>query len=306
MAVKIGVHTGPQDLSMDELTTIWERADKAGFDWISVWDHFYPNPLVDRKNPCFEGVAAMAALAAVAKNVRVGCYMFNMLHRNPLLLAKSMVTIDHFSKGRVNVGLGGGWFEEEMREYGYGFPPIKERLDQMEEGLQIMKQFFTGNPVHFKGTYYDIQGAVCSPLPVGAMKLWIGGRGLKRMPRMAGQYADGFNLPYVSVADFKDRNQKVDAAAEKFGREPASIERSVNLGFYMSKDEAKSRAAVAQVVKLKPEMEGGLLWGTPAMAIDQIGEFEKAGAQGVNIAFRPPLDWDAIEGFISEVLPHFK
>ena len=76
MAIKLGIHTGPQDLTMEELRRIWVRADEAGFHWISVWDHFYANPLVSRENPCFEGVASMAALAALTKNVRVGCLVF--------------------------------------------------------------------------------------------------------------------------------------------------------------------------------------------------------------------------------------
>ena len=108
MALKLGIHTGPQDLTMEELRRLWRRADAAGFHWISVWDHFYANPLAQRENPCFEGVASMAALAATTQNVRVGCLVFCSWFRSPGLLAKAAVTIDHLSEGRAELGIGEG------------------------------------------------------------------------------------------------------------------------------------------------------------------------------------------------------
>ena len=108
----------------------------------------------------------MASLASLTSRVRVACLVFCTLFRNPALLAKAAVTIDHISNGRCDLGLGGGWFEEEFREFGYGFPPIKERLDQREEAVQIIKSLFEDPVTHFKGRYYDIQGAVCAPKPL--------------------------------------------------------------------------------------------------------------------------------------------
>ena len=172
--MKIGIHAGPQDLSMDELKRLWRYGDDNGFHWISVWDHFYANPLSDRNNPCFEGVAAMSGLATYTNNVRVGCLVFCALFRNPGVLAKAGVTIDHLSGGRADMGIGAGWFEEEFREFGYGFPPLGERFDQLEEALAIISTLWKGEEVNFKGKYYDMQGAVCSPQPLG-LRLWIGG-----------------------------------------------------------------------------------------------------------------------------------
>ncbi|MEM8769182.1 MAG: LLM class flavin-dependent oxidoreductase, partial [Pseudomonadota bacterium] len=106
--LKIGMHAGPQDLSIEELKRLWRTGDENGFHWISVWDHFYANPLVDRNNPCFEGVAAMAALASLTRNVRVGCLVFCALFRSPAMLAKAAVTVDHLSGGRAEIGVGAG------------------------------------------------------------------------------------------------------------------------------------------------------------------------------------------------------
>ncbi len=306
MPIKLGVHTGPQDLSMDDLKRLWARADEAGFHWISVWDHFYANPLNQRTDSCYEAIASMAALAALTSRVRVGCLMFCTLFRNPGLLAKAAVTIDHISNGRCELGLGAGWFEEEFREFGYGFPPIKERLDQMEEAVQVIKSLFEEPVTHFKGEYYDMQGTVCAPKPVnGTMPIWIGGRGPKRTPRMAAQYADGFNMPYVSPQELKDRLDRVDAACEKIGRDPATITRSVNLHFHMGADAAGAKAAEEKLSKFAPSRRLGAITGTAQEAIDRIGEYMEVGANGLNIAFRPPVDWDAFEAYIEQVLPVF-
>ncbi len=291
--MKLGIHAGPQDLSMEELKRLWRTGDDNGFHWVSVWDHFYANPLSDRSNPCFEGVAAMSGLATYTENVRVGCLVFCALFRNPGVLAKAGVTIDHLSGGRADIGIGAGWFEEEFREFGYGFPPLGERFDQLEEALAIISTLWRGETVNFSGKYYDMQGAVCSPAPLG-LRLWIGGRGKARTVRLAAEYADGFNMPYVSVATAADRLERLRAACEKIGRDPAELDTSVNLGFYMNSERQPDIAA------------DGSLTGSVQQAVDMIGGFKEIGIQGVNIAFRPPIEWDNLQLYIEEVMPHFK
>lgn len=306
MALKIGMHTGPQDMTMAELQRLWRRADQAGFHWVSVWDHFYSNPLVDKnkRNPCFEGVAALAALAATTTRVRVGCLMFCVLFRNPGLLAKSAVTVDHVSNGRAELGLGGGWFEEEFKEFGYAYPPIKERLDQLEEGIQIIRDLLHTGKAKFKGKYYDVPGAECAPMPMQKkLRIWVGGRGEKRTPRIAAQYADGFNIPYISPAGFKQRNQELDSHLAKFKRSPKDIERTVNLHFMMTSTAAGEALMKQRLERMAEPQRGGALLGSPQQVIDRIKEYDAVGAQGLNIAFRPPVDWDAFETFIEKVFP---
>jgi len=290
--MKLGIHAGPQDLPMEELKRLWKTGDDNGFHWISVWDHFYANPMNTRENPCFEGVAAMAGLATYTQNVRVGCLVFCALFRNPGVLAKAGVTIDHLSNGRADVGIGAGWFEEEFREFGYGFPPLGKRLDQLEEALTIIKTLWAGETIDFKGEYYDMHGAVCSPKPLG-LRLWIGGRGKLRTPRIAAKFADGFNMPYVSAELAADRLGRLVQACDRLGRDPGEIDTSVNLGFYMNSERQPDIA---------PE---GSLTGSVQETVDSIGEYADAGIQGINIAFRPPVDWDALQQYIEEVMPHF-
>ena len=304
MAIKLGIHTGPQDLTMEELLRLWKRADSGGFHWISVWDHFYANPLRDRGNPCFEGVAAMAALAAVTSNVRVGCLVFCALFRNPGLLAKAAVTIDHVSNGRAEIGIGAGWFKEEFEEFGYPFPPIGERLDQLEEALQVTRSLLHDPVTNYKGKYYDIQGAVCAPKPKNPkMRLWVGGRGEKRTPRIAARYGDGFNMPYLPPAAVKERLASLTESCARIGRDSSELETSVNVHFQMRASNAA--ANVAQHEPVPSHLAAGALLGSPQQAIDRIGEYLDAGVQGLNIAFRPPIDWDALEAYIEEVIPVF-
>jgi len=291
---RIGMHAGPQDLTVEALKKLWRTADENGFHWVSVWDHFYANPLVDRHNPCFEGVAAMSALAALTDNVQVGCLVFCALFRPPGVLAKAAVTVDHLSGGRAQIGIGAGWLEEEFREFGYGFPPLGKRLDQLEEALAIIRSLLNDEETTFQGEYYQLEGAVCGPKPVnGRLPIWVGGRGKSRTPALAARYADGFNMPYLSPDSVRDRLERVAAACAVVGRDPAEIESSVNLGFYLG-----DRA---------PEVNpAGSLTGSVQQAVDRIGEYVDSGVQGLNIAIRPPVDWDALQRFIEEVMPHFR
>ena len=292
--MKIGMHAGPQDLSIEELKRLWKMGDDNGFHWISVWDHFYANPLQDRNNPCFEGVAAMAGLAAMTTNVRVGCLVFCALFRSPGMLAKSAVTIDHLSGGRAEIGIGAGWFEEEFREFGYGFPPLGKRLDQLEEALTIIRSLWHDEETNFRGEFYQIEGAVCSPKPLNPrMRLWVGGRGKRRTPRLAAKYGDGFNMPYLPPKSVADRLQRVCAECDAVDRDPGEIDTSVNVGFYMNSKRAPD---------VNPE---GSLVGNTQQTIERIGEYSDSGVQGLNIAFRPPVDWDALDAFIEEVMPVF-
>ena len=291
---------------MDDLRRLWTEADEAGCRWISVWDHFYANPLKDRNDACFEGVAAMAALAALTKNVKVGCLMFCALYRSPGLLTKAAVTIDHISGGRAQLGVGAGWFKEEFEEFGYGFPPLRERFDQLEEALTIIRSLLGEESTTFEGKYYKVEGAVCGPKPVQKrLPIWIGGRGEVKTPTFAAKYVDGFNVPYIGPDEFVKRQEVVERVCGEIDRDPSAVRRTVNLGFYMGADAATAEKNRERVLRHAEDQRAGMLVGTSQEAIDRMMEYVEAGAQGINIATRPPVDWDAWHAFIEQVLPHF-
>lgn len=294
MALKIGIHAGPQNLAMAELVRLWRRCDEAGFHWISVWDHFYANPLKSRADPCYEAVSAMTALAAVTQNVQVGCLVFCSLFRHPAVLAKAAVTIDHISGGRANIGVGAGWFKEEFEEFGYAFPSTGRRLDQLEEGLSIMRSLWRDPVTDFSGEHYEMRGAVGCPKPLhGDIRLWVGGFGPARTPRIAARFADGFSLPYLSPELVADRLTRLRAACEEIDRDPGGLDSSVNVGFFLGAEAARDVP------------RDGALFGSTQQVIDRISEYQRTGIRGLNLGIRSPIDWDSLETFIEDVLPKF-
>ncbi|GIX48763.1 MAG: LLM class F420-dependent oxidoreductase [Candidatus Tectimicrobiota bacterium] len=309
--LRFGVHTGQQNCSLDELRRLWRYLDGAGFDWISVWDHFYESPPVDGSGDAFEAVSALTLLATETRQVRVGCLVFCMGYRHPAVLAKALVTIDHASHGRLEVGLGAGWHEPEYRGYGIPFPPIKERLDLLEEGIQVIRALLNNERSTFRGKYFSLHDAACNPKPVQRpLPLWIGGNGEKRTLRLAARYADGWNGPYISPETFRHKCQVLDRWCEAEGRDPATLVRTVNVGFYMATDAAKARALrrtlEAQWGSAFATRAEGFLMGTVQETIDRLGAYREAGAARVNIALRAPFDWEALQAYVEEVMPAFR
>jgi F420-dependent oxidoreductase-like protein len=311
MARTFGVHTGQQNCTLDELRRLWRFVDQAGFDWLSVWDHFYEAPFLDGNSACFETVSTLTLLAADTRTVRVGCLVFCISYRHPAVLAKALATIDHVSHGRLEVGLGAGWHEAEYRAYGIPFPAIGVRQDQLEEAIQIVRSLLTQESTTFTGKHFQVQNARCNPKPLQArLPLWIGGGGEQRTLRTAARYADGWNLAYLSPQVFRAKNQVLTQWCEKEGRDPATLTRTVNVGFYLKTDaaaaEAERQRFRSQWGPLVEQLEGGMLFGTPRQAVEQVGEYFEAGATRVTIALRAPFEWEALQGYIEDVLPAFR
>ena len=309
--MRFGLHIGQQNLSIDEMRRMWRWADTAGFDWVDVWDHFYEAPPVDGNGSCFEATTCMAAIACETVNCRIGVLVLGMNYRHPAVLANALCTIDQLSGGRLEIGLGAGWHEPEYTAYGIPFRPIKERLDMLEEGVQVIRKLTTEDRANFDGQYFQLKNAACNPKGVQARpRIWVGGNGEKRTLRIAARQADGWNTPYTSPAEFKRLSGVLDSWCEKEGRAPAAIERNVNLSFHMAASAAALPAAEAQYVSTwGPAAEvmrtRGVVIGTPDQAIDLVGRYAAAGAARVNIAIRPPVDWDALHAWASEVIPAF-
>lgn len=299
MSLKLGIHTGQQNISMDELRRLWRFADANGFDFISIWDHFYDAPHVDLNAPVFEAIACLATIAAETQRARIGCHVFCATYRNPALLAKSIVTIDHISHGRVELGIGAGWHEPEHRAFGYPFGSPKERSDRLEEAVQVLRLLLTQEVSSFAGTYYQLNEAHFFPRPVQPrLPIVVGGRGEQRTLRTAARYADGWNVPYISVEEFQRLNGVLDAHCERIGRDPAELERSINLHMRMGVNAEHA----ARIQRERGPAQGALA-GTPQQAIETLKAYEAAGAARVSIAIRPPVEWDALQAFVEEVMP---
>jgi len=307
--LQLGVHVGQQNATMYELIELWRRLDDT-VDWISVWDHLYEAPPAGGTTPHFEAVATLGALAASTSKARLGCLMFCVPFRNPALLAKSIVAIDHVSGGRFEPGFGAGWHEPEFRAHGFPFHEVGTRFDQLTEALEIISSMLgDSTPTTFAGDHASVDAVTCVPGPFdGTIPLWTGGRGPSRTPATAARFCSGWNVPYVDPAEYRRLNDRLDAACDALDRDPASLERSVNLAFHLGADRAAADAELRRIRdQWGPEMAervtAGALTGTPDDAVEQLAAFRAAGADMVNVALRLPVDADALDAYLDVVVP---
>jgi alkanesulfonate monooxygenase SsuD/methylene tetrahydromethanopterin reductase-like flavin-dependent oxidoreductase (luciferase family) len=308
MTFSLGAHIGQQNLAMDDLRATWRRLDGAGLDWLSVWDHLYEAPPAGGTQPHFEAVAALGALAVETTNARIGCLVFYVGYRNPGVLAKAAVTLDHLSGGRFELGLGAGWHQWEAEAFGFGFPSLGTRLDMLDEAATMIRSLLTRERTDFEGEHFRAVNASCLPPPLQEhLPIWVGGVGEKRTLRTAARLADGWNAAYVSPEEFGRLNRVLDHWCEVEGRPPGDIERSVNVLFMMGADSRSasvaSEAFDRQWGELAERVRGGALLGTPDQVTERVLEYRAAGADLVNIALRAPWDDEALEAYLTTVVP---
>lgn len=284
-----GVHTGLQNTTISELRDLWTRIEDHGFDWISIWDHFYSADFSGYE--CHEAVACHAALACHTSRVRVGSLVYCAGYRHPAVLANAIATIDHLSGGRADLGLGAGWAFNEYEAYGIPFPSAGERLDLLEESIQAIRGLLRQEVTDFQGAHVTLTGARCEPKPLqDALPIWVGGSGEKRTLRIAARYADGWNVPFVSPETVTHKRSVLADHCATVGRDPAEIRTAVNVGLCQDDD-----ALVAQFGKLAEGVRPGVLMGSAAEMVDRIGEYAAAGVDQINIAMRAPWDLSLLD-----------
>ena len=291
-----GVHAGLQNISVADLREAWRRIEDLGFSWISVWDHFYAADATGEAE-CLEGISMHAALACDTTSVRCGCLVYSIGYRHPAVLANAIATIDHLSGGRADIGLGAGWSELEDRAYGIPVPPVRVRMDMLEEAAACVRGLLRDETTTFEGEYFRFTDARCEPRPVqDALPLWIGGSGEKRTLRIAAKYADGWNVPFVDPATFAAKREVLHRHCSDVGRDPAEIRCAVNVGLAWTDESLHQQFGL-----LAPRVRPGVLGGSVQEVVDRVGEYVAAGADQVNLALRAPFDIDALEQF-SEAL----
>ena len=308
--LRLGAHVGQQNMSMDEMRSLWRRLD-AHLDWISCWDHLYEAPPAGGTLDHFEALTVLGALASSTERVRVGCLVFYIGYRSPGVLAKAATTLDHISGGRFDLGLGSGWHEQEARAFGYPFPSVKTRFDMLDEAATIIRSLLTKDRTTFTGEHFSVDNASCLPRPLQArLPIWIGGAGEQRTLRLVAKHADGWNVPYITPEEYARLNGVLDDRCAEIGRDPSTVRRTINLMFNL---QSTSAAAEAELERLRgawgpafDRVTGGALLGTPDQAIDRIRAYRAAGAQDINIALRAPWDEGALRIYLDEVVPAAK
>jgi len=227
--MKVGIDVSQHQLEWPDLRDRVVWADEAGFESAWVFDHFtalYGDP----KGPCLEAWTLLAALGALTTRIRLGALVTGVTYRHPSMLAAEVVTVDHVTNGRVNVGLGAAWHDEEHERLGFDFPPTAERIERLEETVQIIKGLLATDDFDFDGKHYKLRRAFYRPRPIQQPNppLWIGAIGEKSMLPLAARHADVWHC-FGSTSELARKSTIVDRTAEMAGRDPADIGRSTNL-----------------------------------------------------------------------------
>jgi F420-dependent oxidoreductase-like protein len=242
--MRFGLDIAQHQLTFDELVGRARLAEEAGLEGAWVFDHFsalYADPM----GPCLEAWTLLAALARETSTIRLGTLVTGMTHRHPSVLATQVITVDHLSGGRVECAIGAAWNEREHRTLGIGLPPAAERVDRLEEGVQVLRSLFTEDGATFEGRYYRLDGATYHPRPVQSPHppIWIGGTGRTRTLPIAGRHADVWHGWADDASELAEFNDIIDRAAEEAGRDPASILRASSLSISEGWDEVKKAYA---------------------------------------------------------------
>ncbi|GHO42166.1 LLM class F420-dependent oxidoreductase [Ktedonospora formicarum] len=288
----------------EAMTNVAKAADETGYEAAWLVDHFHTIPQPSQE-VTFECWMSLAALARDTKRIRVGQIVTCNSYRNPALLAKMASTLDVLSHGRLNFGIGAGWYEHEYRAYGYPFPEAPERLRQLREALQVILAMWTQEEATFEGKYYQVRGAINQPKGVQTphIPILIGGGGEKVTLKLVAQYGDACNVS----GDLKTIEHKLAVLkqhCENVGRDYSSIYRTT--GSFCSIADTDEEAWALVPERVKAGLRETSLVGSPETIRQRIAQLEVLGIDEIIMDFPSATDLTAIYRFASEFITNEK
>ncbi len=224
--LRFGLKASGQAITIEELRAVWRVADEGGFDHVWDFDHLASIGPAGPDRPIYEAWTLQAAMAEATQRVRIGCMVTGNTYRNPIVLAKMAVTVDHLSGGRLEFGIGAAWAQAEHGMY--GLPGLEHRVGRLSESLQVIKSLFTQERTNFEGRYYQFHDAIANPKPIQKPHppIWIGASGDSTL-RLAARHGDVWNISGADTASIKQLIDKFEDACGAVGRNPAEVRRSV-------------------------------------------------------------------------------
>jgi len=228
--LRFGLKLSGQDTTIEALRAVWRIADEGGFDHVWDFDHLASIGDGGPDRPIYEGWTLQAAIAQATKRVRIGCLVTGNTYRNPALLAKEAVTVDHLSGGRLEFGIGAAWAEIEHEMY--GIEGLDHRVGRLSESLRIIKSLFTEERTNFQGRYYHFKDAIANPKPIQRPypPFWIGASGPTTL-RLVARHADVWNIAGGDPDRVKELTPMLEEACAAVGRNPSEIRRSIQFGW---------------------------------------------------------------------------
>ncbi|MEV8367512.1 LLM class F420-dependent oxidoreductase [Streptomyces niveus] len=298
------IFTEPQQgASYDTLLTVAKATEDLGFDAFFRSDHYLRMGSADGLPGPTDAWITLAGLARETKHLRLGTLMTAGTFRLPGVLAIQVAQVDQMSGGRVELGLGAGWFEEEHTAYGIPFP--KEKFARLEEQLAIVTGLWgtpSGEKFSYDGTHYQLTDSPALPKPAQSkIPVLIGGHGAKRTPRLAAQYADEFNIPFASIEDSDRQFGRVRDAAVTAGRKADDLVYSTTLVACVGKTDAEVARRAASIGREVEELKANGLAGSPAEVVDKIGRYGAIGASRIYCQMLDLDDLDHLELLSSQV-----
>lgn len=307
--MKFRIFTEPQQgASYDDLLAVAQTAERLGFDaffrsdhYMVMGDHFsgLPGPT--------DAWTTLAGLARETTSIRLGTLVSSVTYRAPGILAIQVAQVDQMSRGRVELGLGTGWFEEEHAAYGIPFPP--KRFGMLEEQLEILTGLFgtpVGDTYSFDGKHYSLVDSPALPKPVQLpLPIIVGGGGAKRTPALAARFATEFNLPFLPFDQIAGKFAGVRQACEAIERDPDDLVYSAAFVAAAGADEAEYVRRASAIGREPDELRQNGLAGTPSEILDRLGSLQDDGVETTYLQILDLKDLDHLEFLAAEVVPHF-
>ncbi|MCP2331923.1 alkanesulfonate monooxygenase [Actinoalloteichus cyanogriseus DSM 43889] len=308
--IELRVFTEPQQgATYTDLLRVARCAESAGYGAFFRSDHYLKMGSVSGLPGPTDAWVTLGGIARETSTIRLGTLVTAGTFRLPGPLAITVAQVDEMSGGRVDLGLGTGWYAEEHAAYGVPFPPLAERFDRFEEQLEIITGLWgtpEGETFDYEGRHYQISDSPALPKPVQRPRppLVLGGKGKKRTPELAARFADEFNLPFVDMETAAEQFERVDRAAVAAGRRAGDILRSAALVLCVGRDEPEVARRAAAIGREVPELRENGLAGTPGEIVDRIGQWrERTGVRRLYLQVLDLADLDHLELVASEVAP---
>jgi F420-dependent oxidoreductase-like protein len=295
---------GQEDVSWEDWLALAQTCERLGFEALFRSDH-YLTLGAPRAGEALDAWGTICGLAAVTSTLRLGTLVSPATFRHPSMLAKLAVTADHISGGRVEVGLGTGWNEDEHAAYGFPFPDMKTRMDRLAEQLEIVHRSWTEEGFSFAGEHWAIRDLDARPKPVQDPHppLIMGGAAKPRSVALAARWADEYNVVHASPADASAKRQRVREGCERAGRDPDTVRFSLMHAFLVGTDDAEVRARAERLTAAGFPPDDGWPAGTPAQVAERLAEYADAGVERVMLQHLLHRDTEALELLAAEVVP---
>jgi len=307
---------GQEDVTWDDWVALARACEEHGVGAMFRSDHYLS---VDdrRERGSLDAWGTITALGAVTEKLRLGTMVSPATFRHPAVLAKAAVTADHVSGGRVELGIGAGWWEREHELYGFDLPPVGPRMDALEEQMQVIRGHWGPGPFSFEGEHFRAQELDALPKPVQRpLPLILGGRAGPRSLRLAARYADEYNTVMATAEEIADIRGRLDAACEAEDRDPATLPLSMMTGWLVGADEGDLRDRATRLGEWKGEggdpdafiagLRGATILGTVDQAIEQLQELEAAGLTRIMGQHLLHRDLDAVELMGRRIAPSLR